>query len=277
MLNNCGPSGSPPNSATLQGVIQGPDLVALWGDEICPLCGKAHEDEVGEEKGRAQVKESRATKAACGEIQSAVNQMNLTTDEEKKKYGMIGAIECACHQIYVAQSNAPQDDLRPKLSRFHHLAPGKQIGGPRTKKRRKRFTDLVPGIGELFDNMKDEWEEYDAAPKAGVESRNFPGTCAAQQAMLLAMDHGCRAKAMTERLAKGKAESPGFVANIAVRRVRKDGSLADAELESFGGEKPVPPCATCQVMLTAMMCNQFGKRCEPPVTSDSCGKCTPSL
>jgi hypothetical protein len=40
MLNNCGPSGSPPNSATMTGVVQpSGDMLILYGDDRpCPLC-----------------------------------------------------------------------------------------------------------------------------------------------------------------------------------------------------------------------------------------------
>src|SRR5688572_20757581 len=40
MLNNCGPGGSPPNAATLVGLIQQCGLVAIVGDETCALCQK---------------------------------------------------------------------------------------------------------------------------------------------------------------------------------------------------------------------------------------------
>jgi hypothetical protein len=44
MLNNCGPSGSPPNSATMTGVVQGPGgILVLYGDDApCQKCNKTH-------------------------------------------------------------------------------------------------------------------------------------------------------------------------------------------------------------------------------------------
>ncbi|MEM7154630.1 MAG: PAAR-like domain-containing protein [Myxococcota bacterium] len=42
MLNNCGGSGSPPNSATLAGVIQMVSLPAKGSPEKCPTCKKAN-------------------------------------------------------------------------------------------------------------------------------------------------------------------------------------------------------------------------------------------
>jgi hypothetical protein len=55
MLNNCGPSGSPPNSATMTGVLQAPNpMVVIYGDDIeCPVCTKTHPVQEGLETGAA--------------------------------------------------------------------------------------------------------------------------------------------------------------------------------------------------------------------------------
>jgi hypothetical protein len=42
MLNNCGGSGSPPNSATLMGVIQMGGMVTAVEEGQCPICEKSH-------------------------------------------------------------------------------------------------------------------------------------------------------------------------------------------------------------------------------------------
>ncbi|GEL73175.1 PAAR-like domain-containing protein [Myxococcus virescens] len=51
MLNNCGPSGSPANAATMTGIIQASGVMTvIYGDDIpCSLCGKTHPLEAGEE------------------------------------------------------------------------------------------------------------------------------------------------------------------------------------------------------------------------------------
>jgi len=50
MLNNCGPSGSPANAATMTGIIQASGVMTvIYGDDIpCALCGKEHPLEAGE-------------------------------------------------------------------------------------------------------------------------------------------------------------------------------------------------------------------------------------
>jgi hypothetical protein len=43
MLNNCGPSGSPANAATMMGVLQVSGFVTVVdGSDACPLCQKHH-------------------------------------------------------------------------------------------------------------------------------------------------------------------------------------------------------------------------------------------
>ena len=51
VLNNCGPSGSPANAATMTGIIQGSGLLKIiYGDDKpCSLCGKTHPLEAGPE------------------------------------------------------------------------------------------------------------------------------------------------------------------------------------------------------------------------------------
>ena len=51
MLNNCGPSGSPPNAATMTGIIQAPGMMTvIYGDDQpCGRCGKTHPLEAGNE------------------------------------------------------------------------------------------------------------------------------------------------------------------------------------------------------------------------------------
>jgi hypothetical protein len=83
MLNNCGPSGSPPNSATLVGVLQKTGLIAIVGDEPCIICGKQH----GEEK---QLKESAKTKAAAKKLREKAKE---AVKQAKRKETKIMAIK----------------------------------------------------------------------------------------------------------------------------------------------------------------------------------------
>ncbi|NVB38892.1 DUF4150 domain-containing protein [Pseudenhygromyxa sp. WMMC2535] len=64
MLNNCGGSGSPANSATLMGVVQNTGgvvtVTAVPGNRPCPLCQKKHD----------ALQESPETKKSAGSISS---------------------------------------------------------------------------------------------------------------------------------------------------------------------------------------------------------------
>ncbi len=218
MLNNCGPSGNPPNSATLQGVIQKTGLAALWGDEKCPVCNKAHNQDKDEKKAAdAKLEESGDTKAACNAVQTAVAGFEFRDKEDPEKgglneqdYGMLGAIQCKCSKVYFAQSGRQQADLRPHIKPRHHPAANMpkvpKAGQPDSRKDRivgkANGEEKRPELGPVYDKMLTLWRVWQKS-KVG-EKRNAPGTCAAQQAMLLTMDHECRPKYLSERLAKGK-------------------------------------------------------------------------
>lgn len=295
MLNNCGPSGNPPNSATLQGVIQETGLAALWGDEECPVCNKAHNQDKDEKKAAdAKLEESGDTKAACDSVQNAVVEFTfLTADEVKAKkdglrlrdFGMLGAVECKCHKVHFAQSNRQRAELRPYLKSHHHLTqdmprvPSKKVrekarkSGKKYKDSRRDRFDLekLPGVAAVYDKMLKKFDR-----DVGDEKRFLPGTCAAQQAMLLTIDHECIPKFLTERKAKGKRPGARRMTKIMVRdlvgKTPSEQRLSTAEDGLGVGEKAVPPCATCREMLPALMCNLLGKPCKFH-TSDSCGQC----
>jgi hypothetical protein len=63
MLNNCGPSGNPPNAATMVGVLQGPNM--MLGDDRCPLCHKKHGDS-------GKLEETKETKDAVDKLKRAL-------------------------------------------------------------------------------------------------------------------------------------------------------------------------------------------------------------
>lgn len=81
MLNNCGGSGNPPNSATMMGLVQGPGSPGKADDALCLWCGKpleGHEslktddkrmnDEASQQKQRGGAKTFGAMKTGDGSV-----------------------------------------------------------------------------------------------------------------------------------------------------------------------------------------------------------------
>ncbi|QRK11758.1 DUF4150 domain-containing protein [Archangium violaceum] len=94
MLNNCGPSGSPANAATMMGVLQATGLVtAFTGEDTCPLCGKQHDP----------LEETEKTKADASALASKLDTM-VKAKKGRHLATMLGVVQCKCGQKYADQS-----------------------------------------------------------------------------------------------------------------------------------------------------------------------------
>lgn len=115
MLNNCGPSGSPANAATMTGIIQNNNLVMVtYGDDKpCERCGKLHPLNAGDETLqtiRALFKALRRAFDAQKEQILELNQLNVKLREKdrrrielKRRQRSLGAIEQAELQQLAAE------------------------------------------------------------------------------------------------------------------------------------------------------------------------------
>jgi hypothetical protein len=300
MLNNCGPSGNPPNAATMVGVLQGPSMIAVLGDEKCPLCEKSHGD-----KGRLE--ETKETKDAVEKVKQAIdsarNEANaansarvaaidveisglrtlaaaaLTKKErapinsriqelEKERRqlsveltAMMGAVKGKCDRVYAGTSLVQYRDVLNKLS-YHapnpyHSLTNQPNKGKFSPRRFLKFQEAIPPAHR--DKFKDIWRAYkriskDSAAGKTDEMAYPPGTCAAQQLVLLAMSHSCRPMGLTERWYSSKGAK---LSKLRVRDLGDDGVPGPPRFatdEELSGDKPIPPCKTCQVMLEVLMC-----------------------
>lgn len=299
MLNNCGGSGSLPNSATLVGVLQGPGMIAVYGDEACPLCGEAHGLD-------GRLEESKDTQGAVSQLEAAIDAAlaaastpgmgdavvdlknaikdalvgaaQAETKAERKPFhrivsaeqaaqrgavglsAMLGAVECKCKKVYAGTSNVQYRDVLNKVpfhapNPYHTLA--KQPDKDTFKTRRyKEFAAQISGKHQ--DKFRALWQEYKVE---SLKSRKNltdemaypPGSCAAQLMVLLAMDHACRPIGLTERLYSSKGTK---LKKLKVRDMTEDGPgpARDATPAELCGDRPIPPCKTCQVILQALMC-----------------------
>lgn len=285
MLNNCGGSGNPPNAATLVGLVQPCGVVALVGDEPCRICESTHESDPDDDN--RQVKESGATKGAAGDLQAiAASVMAGPSKRAAKGMKMLAAVECHTGQIFVAVSGAQPKPFLDKMAGkpWHRY---KQPGGVDSDPCERFAARVDEGSRDAFREAWKEtqrraasqWETRKRKEKVEEELFNNPGTCGAQLAMLLALEHGNRPKAVTERWPRGgagvqlyyrtdPADKVGRCGRFGgdfgadhVARLDEEGVPA-ADRASMGASGSCPPCGTCQVLLTALMCNQKGKPCD---------------
>jgi uncharacterized Zn-binding protein involved in type VI secretion len=120
MLNNCGPSGSPANSATMLGLIQESGLVAAVRRRQCPLCEKNHgrlaetkqtkaNAQTLAEKFKAELDKSRAIARAAVRIsESKLEGAKWMMDTAKVAKKATGAYTTDRENANIAYNNAKE-------------------------------------------------------------------------------------------------------------------------------------------------------------------------
>lgn len=269
MLNNCGPSGNPPNAATMVGLIQKPGLVALVGDERCPLCDKNHGTKV-------KLEETAATQGDASTFQAAAVRARAFG---KIKSTMLGVIRCLDGMVFAANSGPQIAELQAHMpGEWHAPVPN-------------RLADFLSLISaDKQDSFEDLWERRAKASarwlvrkgerpagrtpqqvaKDAGEPCFPPGSCAAQKTLVLALQHGARPVGLTERW----SASPSGEAKVFVHF--RSNPKGDVRIGWFGGSQAVPPCKTCQVLLAVLLCpDERAPQCDHRSPGeDTCKKCT---
>lgn len=266
MLNNCAAGGSPPNAATMLGLLQGPGVVYVVGDEVCPRCNKTHGD-------AAKLAEDTSTKGIAGDVQAKFRDKakgRITT--------MVGAVVCLDGQKYGANSGKQVHDAIWKETGLH--APK---GGVESEAERKAKYKNAIGRPEAFERAwakaerrVDKYTKKKSKKKGASEekvrkSKNPaypPGVCAGPRAVVMALDHGAWPAGLTERWLDTKD-----AAATASARYRDRLDDDRGQRGKFGGDKAVPPCESCQILLPMLICPDDRKaECEHK-TAGTCLKC----
>jgi len=320
MLNNCGASGKPPNAATLVGVLQKAGLVAVVGDEPCPLCRKQHgfngKLEEGEDtKGAAEqlqaaidraIGKARAANASrLAAVQAEIAALKTAMAALPKKQraplrqqidalekeerglavnftGMMGVVKCKDDGLIFAGTSLFQySDIQEEMPGAWHSP--KPSGTLANKPDRNDFkADVLDfakhGKGSL-SSWPVEWEKLELLAKKsyrGETDEMFypPGSCAAQQMALLAMNHDDRPMGLTERYYTTNPAAK--LSKLWIRKPGKGGPKRArlATPEELGPGKPIPPCGTCQVILTMLMCAEGEMHCAHKTAHPGvCHKC----
>jgi len=100
---------------------------------------------------------------------------------------------------------------------------------------------------ERCSQQRNRYNEAD--DKTNMEAFYPPGQCAAQQVVLLALDHGCRPIGLTERWYNSSTPGAKFPGeDLFMRKAGpsgKPGPKGKAAAGLFGSKDAVPPCGTC--------------------------------
>ncbi|WP_426753610.1 PAAR-like domain-containing protein [Myxococcus sp. Y35] len=252
MLNNCGPSGSPANAATMLGVVQAAGAVVfVTGDDKCPLCKKAHGKQ-------GSIKETKATK---------VNAERLAKRLTKKEYPnatMLGVVQCKCKAKHYAERSGETDDefcASAEELGWHHAqvpkeeeqdeASEKDAGGFST--RNGVFEFLKRRLKDRAGDVETVWVEADKEFQKFRRNQELPaayppGRCAAPKTLVLVMQDRAFPGGITEQWFHPEGNPTRGQIKF---RDRASGTVVAGPFEHG---KTVPPCGTCCVLLPMMIC-----------------------
>lgn len=267
MLNNCGPGGSPANSATMMGVIQAPDgLVTAVEDGPCPICKDSH----------GALNETQATRVDAGAL--AGNFKKELDAVSARASAMLGVVHCKCGGARYADQSAMTTVEFTKAAAVAGMKHQKGVttsyaihgSKEETKMQLDRryeetLVEMKASIGARLGNselFQKTWIDAKERARYSDEHRSEaaaypPGTCAAQKTLVLLLDDGALPGAMTERYfssTRGKTQAP-------IRYIDNRAGAREEKVEKFKDESTVPPCGTCEIIVPLLLCPGDKKTC----------------
>lgn len=278
MLNNCGPSGNPPNSATLMGVIQMTGLVLAVEAGECPVCKKGHDALEETEQSKADAS------ALAGTFKGKLAPLRVRDGNEwvpVKVTTMLGVVHCKCGKKYADQSgvtlkefcwsadkngmknagsdiSAKQDNWEAQNDVVEKIEErGEQLGAG------ARFARTLAKAARLSE-LSNEMRRRDKKKRKPIDAAYPPGSCAAQGALLLLVDDGALAKAMTEEYFSTNPEAtmPARIAHKVKTSHEGPATHVRSEPNEFAVGDTVPPCASCVLILPMLLCTGGKTSCQ---------------
>src|SRR5262245_14469678 len=243
MLNNCAAGGSPPNAATMLGVLQATGMVVAVEGHTCPLCNEAPHE------GLRETEETQADAATLAANYDARRQALPRTHREFRRPTMLGVVHCKCSQKYADQSGGTSPTLRQAAQDSGMNYPQ----GPVNVQERMRFHAGNDAVFDQLWQQAQDWHDQSAA-NPNLPIGYPPGSCAAQGALVLALDDGGLPVAMTERWYHPKGQQTGRSIRY-IDATSPTGQWVVVDRPFQQGET-VPPCATCEVLVELLLCFQ---------------------
>jgi uncharacterized Zn-binding protein involved in type VI secretion len=215
MLNNCGPSGSPANAATMTGIIQASGVMTvIYGDDMpCGLCGKTHPLEAGEETQTAIATLFERVQRALDAQKQQILQRSKLAKEKNQKEKILSQLE-----------DKNTDDNRRK---------GKGLN-PRQREELATLPGEISALGAQIDAL-------DGFFKTSAVLRYNPNTFSYTKGYMIgAMICACKARKLAA--CSGQAP-PGFM-----KAVESAGFECASSPVGPEAEKKVWDCAAKQIM-----------------------------
>lgn len=257
MLNNCGPSGSPANAATMMGLVQTNGTVTVVnGEDRCPLCRQRHGKD-------GTLKEAPSTKVNAGRLAQRVAR-KVRSGESPPLATMLGVVQCKCgkNKTYADHSGDTLQGVCDSISELKWVGPT-AANTPDAKE--KTVKDFLKGRfsqrGADLDKLWMKLAQRAQKSKRGQTSSAAypPGSCAGPRALVLALDDKAYPAGLTERwFHSGKQP--------VAAKIRFRDAESGEEVEAFFDHgKTVPPCLTCNVIIPSMLCPEDKElECQHP-------------
>lgn len=291
MLNNCGPSGSPANAATMTGIIQASGVMTvIYGDDIpCSLCGKTHPLGAGVETQAAiarlferlqraldaqkqQIIEYAKLDKELGRKRATLKQLEDKDTDEQRRQGKgpnpSQRAELARLPSEIATLRTKTQSLRTSFKanailRFSRTSgtftKGYMIGVMVCACRGKKLAACSGHAPAGFKAAVDAAGFICASPPVGIEAKQDDWDCAAKQ--IMERHGGHRPHQLIERLFYPPVEGLRTDRGPRVRFKVQIEELATQRLsepeereQTFSNGDDVPSCLNCQQKLPAMYC-----------------------
>jgi len=302
MLNNCGPSGSPANAATMTGIIQASGVMTvIYGDDMpCGLCGKTHPLEAGEETQTAiAMLFERVQRALDAQKQQILEYAKLdkkeracairlkqleekNSDENRKN----GKGPNPSERAELAKLPSELLNLRTQISSLRDFFQSKAVlrysrtSNSYTKgymigvmvcacKKGEKLAacsgHAPPGFLEAVKSVGFKC----VSPPIGSEAMKDAWDCAAKQIIEKCGNH--RPKQLIERLFYPTIEGlrpergPRIKFNVRIEDLdTKKFSEPEEREQTFNNGENVPSCSDCQEKLPAMYCEKHCAQLRSP-------------
>ena len=253
MLNNCAGGGSPPNAATLVGVIQATGSVTYVEAGKCPVCNKDHG--AFEESGRTKLDAETLSKKFHALVRVRADGPYST---------MLGVVQCrTCSKKYGDHSSGTLEEftsaadsagiLRPPAEGSFATRPGGRMTRAIALARRNRvMAAMAARIGNKAQRVAQMADRRSDQSRDGQGPTAYPlGSCGGQGALVFALDRRALPKAMTERFYSLEG---GTTAAIMHDVVDSDGVRTRGVQRGFKSGETVPPCKTCELVVPVLIC-----------------------
>ncbi|MFL5347967.1 MAG: DUF4150 domain-containing protein [Hyalangium sp.] len=257
MLNNCGPSGSPANAATMMGVIQVSGFVTVVdGKDACPICRKTHG--ALEEKPTTTLDAAQLARRLGQKVRASGSAFPPT---------MLGVVQCKCgkNQKYADQSGSTHRELYDSVKDLGWKGPDKdsvinpEAGKPAESQKDRVFKFLMERYRSQEKVVRDRWAKaearYQKYRRGEVSYASYPpGVCAAPKALVLVLQDRAHPGAITERWFHPKKLQTGGEKPDEGKIRYLDAKSAKTHERKFDHGETVPPCGACELIIPLMLC-----------------------